>query len=209
MVRLFLLCLFAFGLIAWAVESGAAEVWDVRMMLLVHSVSFAELTAVLRLLSAIFQGELVTVYTLLFVAWLLLCARRQAVALMVLLTMMVTGAVNELAKNLFARIRPDFFRLAEADGFSFPSAHAMHTFVFMGLLGWFVWHSLPSQMGRVTVAGSVTLIVLFTGFSRIYLGVHYPSDIVGGYLLGAAILLIALGFFSFRKKDLQFRAEER
>jgi undecaprenyl-diphosphatase len=100
----------------------------------------------------------------------------------VLIYLFSTPMLNRLLKLIFHRERPDLYRLVEIGGYSFPSGHAMNAFSFYAILIFLFWRQNPSRFGRAAVTIIGILMILAIGTSRIYLGVHYPSDIIGGYL---------------------------
>jgi undecaprenyl-diphosphatase len=98
-------------------------------------------------------------------------------------------ALNQLLKNVFARPRPSFVDpLLPESGYSFPSGHAMESFIVYGMLAYFAVLALRSWRARTAVVCGSGLLVLLIGFSRIYLGVHYFSDVAGGYAAGGVWL---------------------
>jgi undecaprenyl-diphosphatase len=91
-------------------------------------------------------------------------------------------------KAYVARIRPPAGALVPAPSFSFPSGRTLNSTVTYGLIALLVWRSdLPTWVRRLTAISLTTLIVLI-GLSRVALGVHNPSDVVGGWLAGLAIV---------------------
>ena len=104
---------------------------------------------------------------------------------------------NMWLKWLFKRERPDILPLINEESYSFPSGHAMGSFIFYGSLAFVIIH-LVHKKSRQWIGIVVNLIlILIIGLSRIYLGVHFPSDIVGGYLAGAAWLLACITLFHY------------
>lgn len=116
--------------------------------------------------------------------------RREAILFAVALVM---GAlVNWLLKELIQRPRPAISPLAELQSYSFPSGHAMNAFVFYALLSRFIYRLTPKiELGFLVTFLSFFLIIL-VGFSRIYLGVHYLSDVLAGFIAGFWIIVTAL-----------------
>ncbi len=105
----------------------------------------------------------------------------------VLLAISLSGAwlLNIILKELFRRARPDIIHLVQAGGYSFPSGHAMVAVAFYGVIGYLLWinlrnHSKPS----VYVVLITFALILAIGISRIYLGVHFASDVIAGYAAG-------------------------
>jgi membrane-associated phospholipid phosphatase len=102
------------------------------------------------------------------------------------------GLLNFWLKSFFERERPNFNRIMEADGFSFPSGHSMGSMTYYGFLGYLVMRSKYkplSKLGWVILFG---LVILLIGISRIYLGVHYPSDVLAGYMAGSVWLVLCI-----------------
>ncbi len=107
--------------------------------------------------------------------------------------------INLLLKSWFERPRPELLRLAEAAGWSFPSGHAMIATAMYGGLVWILWPVMASRARILLLLFAVIMIVLI-GLSRIYLGVHYPSDVLGGWLGGyLCVALFSLGIDFPRK----------
>ncbi|HOA55409.1 MAG TPA: phosphatase PAP2 family protein [Clostridiales bacterium] len=97
---------------------------------------------------------------------------------------------NQILKLIFRRPRPELFRLTEATGYSFPSGHAMNSVIFYGFIAYLlVRHG--RHRSKYLFAGIIAAMVLLIGLSRIYLGVHYVSDVLAGFVLGAGWLIIA------------------
>lgn len=99
----------------------------------------------------------------------------------------VTG-LNLLLKNIVQRPRPDGFRLVAESGYSFPSGHSMVAMAFFGLFAWFVWHYEKDRVQRFWWCLAFALLVVMVGLSRIYLGVHYASDVLAGFCVSMAWL---------------------
>ncbi len=118
----------------------------------------------------------------------------------VLLIGVVLGSsiLNLLLKLGFQRARPDLHRLVEITGYSFPSGHSMAAFSFYGVLAYLLWRHIPSNTGRWMLVIIATVMILSIGISRIYLGVHYPSDILGGYLAACTWLALLVGSYERR-----------
>jgi undecaprenyl-diphosphatase len=122
--------------------------------------------------------------------------RRHAVWAVV--TIAIGATLDTPLKELFARARPVFnVPVATAPGYSFPSGHALNTMIVGAgavILGWSATRSRPAA--RVALLAGATVLVLVTGFDRVGLGVHYPSDVVGGWLIGLATVLVTTAAFS-------------
>ena len=103
------------------------------------------------------------------------------------------GLLNDALKSLFQRQRPQFPNPFVTEvSWSFPSGHAMGSLIGYGLLAYLLWSVLPRPRMRLAVVMGTTLLISAIGFSRLYLGVHYFSDVVGGYAAGIAWLAISI-----------------
>lgn len=99
-------------------------------------------------------------------------------------------ALNTVLKYLVQRPRPDGFRLISESGYSFPSGHSMVAMAFFGLLVWMVWHYESDRATRIGCSVAFGLVIVLVGMSRIYLGVHYASDVLAGFCVSLAWLAI-------------------
>ncbi len=105
---------------------------------------------------------------------------------------------NYLGKLTVHRVRPDNPVYLE-NSFSFPSGHAMVSVVFYGFLGYLLIRRLKSWKQKVNVFFICLVVAMAIGFSRLYLGVHYLSDVWGGYLLGLLILATIITLYEWRR----------
>lgn len=106
----------------------------------------------------------------------------------------VVGALvlNQVLKFIVQRPRPDGYRLAVESSYSFPSGHSMISMAFYGLLIWMIWKYERDDVMRHVWCCLFGLIIVMVGISRIYLGVHYASDVIAGF----CVSLIWLVFFT-------------
>lgn len=122
--------------------------------------------------------------------------------LLLLVTVVVgSAALNRLLKLIFQRERPNIYRLVEETGYSFPSGHSTAAFALYGVLIYLLWRHVTIGWCRLLMVLIGVVMTLGIGISRIYLGVHYPSDVIGGYLVSAALLGIAIEVFEQRAKE--------
>lgn len=96
--------------------------------------------------------------------------------------------LNFIFKNIFDRPRPNEFRLIEETGYSFPSGHSMVSMAFYGLILYFIWKKVQNQYLKWSSCILLSLLIIGIGISRIYLGVHYTSDVIGGFCFSIAYL---------------------
>jgi membrane-associated phospholipid phosphatase len=97
-----------------------------------------------------------------------------------------------LLKQLFQRKRPLSPLLKAAKGLSFPSGHAIMAVTFYGLLIYIISYMITPDILRWVLTFLVVILIILIGFSRIYLRVHYASDVLGGFIIGLLWLMISL-----------------
>ncbi len=99
---------------------------------------------------------------------------------------------NQALKHIFMRPRPDHLRLIKEGGYSYPSGHSMISVALYGFLIYYVYHKVQNKKLKVFLISLLTLLIILIGMSRIYVGVHYPSDVLGGYTLSLLILILVI-----------------
>jgi undecaprenyl-diphosphatase len=106
---------------------------------------------------------------------------------MLAIVMVGTWILNDTLKDVFQRARPNpYFGILPPHNYSFPSGHSLFSFCFFGLIGAMFIPQLKTWAQRVAAWAAVAILIFLVGFSRVYLGVHYPTDVVGGWLVGLA-----------------------
>src|SRR6185437_9134406 len=177
----------AFVAVAWLTMSGAAVGFDAAVRDAVHSWTSPLLTSLMVGISAtgtdVFMGALGFLSV-----WLMLHLERRRDAIVFVVTVLAAEALMEILKLAFHRARPIPFFAERPDSYSFPSGHALKSAVFYILLA-----SLGSRHWAVRAAA--VLLALLVGISRIYLGVHYPTDVLGGY----AVAVVCLAAAAYRR----------
>lgn len=131
----------------------------------------------------------------------LLYRQKKTEAVFLLITLMSSWGFEKLLKQLFQRSRPPGEALILASGYSFPSGHAMVSIAFYGFLAYLLIHNIKGKKGRV-LAALIYLLIIVIGFSRVYLNVHYITDVLAGFLFGAIMLELNIILMRKRKKEL-------
>ena len=120
-----------------------------------------------------------------------------------LLAALLSGVTNELVKGLIQRPRPsvdlvDVFQVLNS--YSFPSGHVMFYTIVFGFTWYLVYTLLKPSLLRSVLLGILGVFILFVGVSRIYLGQHWASDVLGAYLLGSVMLTGVVFFYQWGKQ---------
>jgi undecaprenyl-diphosphatase len=188
-----------FLLLTAAVMTGRAEQWDSQLMLAIAAERQPWLTWVMKLLSVAGSGaiEIPLALLLMFGLWF---RNRKPEARWYAAAVLSGWALYALAKFAVHRPRPHVIsRLMHGAGwYSYPSGHAVLAPVVFGLgiIAWAApWPSPALRRGALALAA---LLALGIGCSRVYLGAHYPTDVLGGLLLGAAWSAISLQWREWR-----------
>lgn len=108
--------------------------------------------------------------------------------------------VNYLMKISFKRIRPPDPLIDRLQNFSFPSGHATSGFIFYGLLAYLVWKTTIPKPYKYMACITLILLSVLIGFSRVYLRVHYTTDVLAGFCIGFAWLFLTIALFERLKR---------
>lgn len=163
----------------WQLEGGLA--WDIALMQAIHTTAQAKLDMIAAVLTKFgTKWGVIPVSILIGIGFLY--ARQWRFLTYWLITLCGSGVINQLAKLWLHRVRPNLWDYPPHPEFSFPSGHAMASMGFVVALLVLTWH----QGWRVWVWLLGGIFVISIGWTRLYLGVHYPSDILAGWMLSIA-----------------------
>ncbi|MGW3620909.1 phosphatase PAP2 family protein [Micromonospora arida] len=152
--------------------------------------------SLMRVWTEVFAPMPLRAVALLLVVWLLRRGARR-LALWAATTMVVGGLIGPLLKLLVGRDRPELLDpVARAAGYSFPSGHALNATLAAGVLLLVLLPYARRRAARAALWVAAVLLTVVTGLSRVTLGVHFTSDVVGGWLLGVAVVAATTAAFT-------------
>ena len=128
----------------------------------------------------------------------ILCAifvKSKKIAFAIPINLFLTTMLNLFLKNIVERPRPIGYRLIDETGYSFPSGHSMISAAFYGLIIYFIWKNVKNKNLKYISCILLSLLIVLIGISRIYLGVHYASDVLGGFTISIVYLIIFTSTF--------------
>jgi undecaprenyl-diphosphatase len=194
------ICIFGFCLISLLISDHKIVHFDSSVIAVVQGWESPGLTAIMKVFTFIGSAPFVIPLSLCILFFLYKVLHHRQELILFIVALIGSEALNGLLKQLFHRIRPHLHRLINVGGFSFPSGHAMSAFTVYGIVAFLLWRHIPSRWGRGLLIVFSIMMILSIGISRIYLGVHYPSDIIGGYLASGFWLGAAIWFFQFYRE---------
>lgn len=107
-----------------------------------------------------------------------------------ILTVCTTVITNQGLKHLIRRVRPEHLRLIKEKGYSYTSGHSMIAIALYGLLIYLVYKNVKNKLIKTILIVLLSILILGIGISRIYLGVHYPTDVLAGYSIALPIIIL-------------------
>ena len=121
---------------------------------------------------------------------LFLLIKNKKIGLSIISNIVIITVLNQLLKRILQRPRPTEFRIVEETGYSFPSGHSMVSMAFYGYLIYLIYRYIKNKYVKWTLITILSILICLIGISRIYLGVHYTSDVLGGFLLSISYLVV-------------------
>ena len=177
--------LLLFGWLSEEVFEGETETFDAFVRNGVHQFATPGLTHILQAFSVFGSVAVVTSLCLSVICGLFFLQHASSARLLAI-TMVGAGGLDIGLKHAFHRARPVAFFGMSPGSYSFPSGHALGSLCFYGALAAILSARAPGRGTKVCIWMGAAALIAMIGLSRIYLGVHYPSDVVAGYCAAAA-----------------------
>lgn len=125
--------------------------------------------------------------------------KNKKTSLIISINLILVYLLNVMVKVIVGRERPEVLRLVLEDGYSFPSGHAMVSTGFYGLLIYITYKKIKNKTIRNLIIAILSLLIILIGLSRIYLGAHYATDVLGGFIIGTIYLIIFIKIMGRKK----------
>lgn len=130
------------------------------------------------------------IYLIIIASILFFVIKNKKISLSIVLNLILVAILNQSLKHIVQRKRPTEFRLIDESGYSFPSGHSMASIAFYGFLIYLICKKIESKKIKIILTIFLSILTLCIGLSRIYLGVHYTSDVLAGFLISISYLII-------------------
>lgn len=123
---------------------------------------------------------------------ILLCLilKNRKIRFSILFNLIFITIINQVLKFIVQRPRPTDFKLIDESGYSFPSGHAMISVAFYGYLIFLIYKYIKNKIIKFLLISLLVILIIIIGVSRIYLGVHYTSDVLAGFLISLSYLIM-------------------
>ena len=121
---------------------------------------------------------------------LVILIKNKKIGLSIFSNLIIITVLNQLLKRILQRPRPTEFRIIEETGYSFPSGHSMVSMAFYGYLIYLIYKYVKNKYVKWISIVLLSILICSIGVSRIYLGVHYTSDVLGGFLVSISYLIL-------------------
>ncbi len=130
------------------------------------------------------------IFIIILVIVLFIVIKNRRIRISIFLNLVIITTLNQLLKRILQRPRPSEYRIIEETGYSFPSGHSMVSMAFYGYLIYLIYKYVKNKYVKWISIMLLSILICTIGISRIYLGVHYTSDVLGGFLISISYLII-------------------
>jgi undecaprenyl-diphosphatase len=195
---LFLACIVIFLYISAEIVQGDTVGLDEAAFSFAADVANPLLDQFIKVITFFASRQFLTPAALLLIAYFVFIRKHRWYSLKVPVVALGSITLNVVLKFFFDRERP-LMPLVEASGLSFPSGHSMVGASFYGLLIYLVWHNVQPKPLRNVLVGFLIVFVILIGFSRIYLRVHYATDVLAGFAAG--FIWVVVGIAALRRME--------
>lgn len=120
--------------------------------------------------------------------------KNKKIKLLIPVNILLVTIINIVIKDIIKRPRPNVTRLVKVSGYSFPSGHSMTSIAFYGFLIYLIYKNISNKYLKWTLIVLLNILILLIGFSRVYLGAHYASDVITGFMIGATYLILFIKY---------------
>lgn len=154
------------------------------------------LTSIVKCLTYIGSGIVVIGITI----FVFIFFKNKKYSLYMTINLVLITILQLILKSVFSRERPTDINLIEETGYSFPSGHSLTAMAFYGFIIYLIHISNISKRSKIILTTLFTVLIIVTGLSRVYLGVHYFTDVCGGFTFSLAYLIIYINIIKERLK---------
>ena len=130
------------------------------------------------------------IFIIALTALLVIAIKNKKIGLSIFTNLVIITVLNQLLKRILQRPRPTEYRIIQETGYSFPSGHSMISMAFYGYLIYLIYRYVKNKYIKWISISLLSILICLIGISRIYLGVHYTSDVLGGFLISISYLVI-------------------
>ena len=131
---------------------------------------------------------------LILISLLSFILKNKKISICILSNLIIITILNQLLKFIFERPRPTEYRIITETGYSFPSGHSMVSMAFYGFIIYLIYKNINNKYIKWILISILSLLIISVGISRIYLGVHYTSDFLAGFLISISYLIIYIKY---------------
>lgn len=135
-------------------------------------------------------GGVIHLITIAILVGIIVGIKNKLMGVLIVLNLPIAGGLNQLLKHIVQRPRPTEYRLIEENGYSFPSGHSMVSAAFYGFLIYLIFKYVKNKYLKWFSIIFLSTLIILIGVSRIYLGVHYTSDVLAGFMISISYLVI-------------------
>ncbi len=137
-----------------------------------------------------FGGVIGLIIIAAIVSWVLIIKKKKLMGILIWVNLASSALLNQILKRLVQRPRPTEYRLIEENGYSFPSGHSMVSAAFYGFFIYLIFKNVKNKHIKWGSITFLSVLIFLIGISRIYLGVHYTSDVMAGFVISISYLVI-------------------
>lgn len=189
---IFWICISLFIILSILVFTGIIHPLDEAMQSFILKIRNSHLTNIFTIFT-----NMGGAYALTAIAFLLILIKRnKKISLLIAINLIIVFLTSQVFKIIFRRTRPAEIFLVNATGYSYPSGHTMVSSAFYLYILYLINKKIHNRILKIILGIMTILLILSISFSRIYLGVHYITDVIGGLLLSIAYLMLFLNITS-------------
>ena len=184
---LFFLCIILF--LAFAEDVFTKEIMQVDVIgykFVSNYIISDKLTPIIKIITNFGGAIILGLITIL----ILILIKNKKIGLSVLINLCSVTVLNLVLKSILQRPRPNEYRIINETGYSFPSGHSMISMAFYGFIIYLIYKNIKNKYLKWISIILLSILILMIGFSRIYLGVHYVSDVLAGFLFSFSYLIV-------------------